>query len=47
MNSTTQECYISVKDIELAQTIATYNGVAVFSLCSCPVFRCCYYKKFC
>lgn len=47
MNSTTQECYISDKDIELAQTIATYIGVAVFSLCSCLVVRCCCYKKMC
>ena len=47
MNSTTPECYISDKDIELAQTIATYLGVGVLTLCSCLVARLCCVKKLC
>ena len=45
--NTTAECYISDKDIELAQTIALYLGVGVIALCSCLVVRCCCVKRCC
>jgi len=46
MNSTV-ECYISDEDVELAQTIATYLAVGVFTLCTCVIGRCLCGKSLC
>ena len=47
MTNTTDECYISQQDVELAPTIAIYTGLFVFSLVSCCIARicCCKDKK--
>lgn len=47
INSTSPDCYLSHTDLDTAQTVATYLGLAVIATCSCIIGRCVYKAHCC